>query len=59
MDYADFIEAKSYSVDPVGFDPGDLPECLKPFQNDAVRWSTRMADRTYLALGREIPSKWA
>ena len=42
MDYAEFISAKAYSVDPVGFDPEQLPECLKPFQADAVRWALRM-----------------
>lgn len=42
MDYDTFIADKAYSVDPVGFDPAELPACLKAFQNDAVRWSTRM-----------------
>jgi len=40
--YAEFIASKSYSVDPVGFEPDTLPEVLKPFQSDAVRWALRM-----------------
>ena len=32
MEYADFIAEKAYCVDPVGFDPPKLPDCLKPFR---------------------------
>lgn len=40
-DYAAFLDRKSTQAPAVGFEPGTLPDALKPFQADIVRWSCR------------------
>jgi hypothetical protein len=41
-DYASFLAAKAITDPPTGIDdPGELPECLFPFQRDIVAWALR------------------
>ena len=39
MEYDEFIQNKSQWTHGGGFDPGELPECLFPFQEYLVRWA--------------------
>jgi hypothetical protein len=40
-EYADFLATKRLVVMPSGFDAGELPAGLFPFQCDIVRWACR------------------
>lgn len=44
QNYADFLSSKQASTSPAGFalDPGAIHSALYPFQQDIVRWSSRM-----------------
>jgi hypothetical protein len=41
MDYLEFIKGKGQSIQTVGFEPGDLPKILFPFQRDITKWAIR------------------
>lgn len=41
MSYRSFLETRCKFVRDAGFDPGDLPEFLFPFQEHLVRWALR------------------
>src|SRR6266705_506961 len=41
MTYADFLARKAQSSAGSGFDPGDLPEFLFPFQRELTSWAVR------------------
>lgn len=39
--YADFLASKHVKAKPSGFEPGDLPSVMFPFQADGTRWACR------------------
>lgn len=62
--YAEFLENKSRTAPPVGFDPvAPMPQVIKPFQRDIVTWACRRGRAAIFAgtgLGKTIQElSWA
>lgn len=63
MSYAAFLDSKSHSAEPAGFDPGTIHPMLHPFQVHIVQWAVKLGRAAIFAdcgLGKSFMQiEWA